>query len=237
VNAFHRATSHILEEVHAMTHRAPHIRGVALIHVLAAVAALVALATPARADTITVTFNSDTLGIKPNGFVSVDSNLVSFSNSDPADPTTPGSQIIIENLNGNGTNDLAFHGSKFLLMHFTTPVTSLSLSFGNDEPSDTHPGDSAVLTALLGGSFVGSTSVAFNRNDLLDQTIGFSGGTFDDALFVFAQGASGSPIPFLAEIIDDVTFTPTPEPAAFQLIAIGAAVVVGAYRRRLFAHS
>jgi hypothetical protein len=108
-------------------------------------------------------------------------------------------------------------------MNFATLVSSLSLDFGNDDPSFTSPGDLGVLKTYVGATLVGQTSVVLNRNDLSDQTISIAGVPFNRATFAYTN-PSGSPTTMgaftgLIEIVDNIRFTPVPEPTSLVLLA------------------
>jgi hypothetical protein len=177
----------------------------------------------AKADTIT--FENDPLAILPNGSHSVESTLVTFSASG-------GGGLIIRPEVGSmeflGTRGLAVEGSPFvhLIMNFEVPVNSLSLWFGNDDPSSTAPGDTAILRVFMDGSLVGETTVLLNRNDFIDQQISFSGVLFNSADFHFSQEL------FLTETVDNIQFTPVPEPTSVVLLGIGIVGIGAAIRRR-----
>jgi PEP-CTERM motif len=171
----------------------------------------------AKADTIT--FEHDPLGIFPNGSRSVESNLVRFSASGA------GGLIIGPELGAMeflGTRGLAVQGTPFvhLIMDFATPVNSLSLWFGNDDPHGTVPGDTAILRVFLDGSLVGEATVLMNRDDFIDQQISFSGVVFNSADFHFSQEF------FLTETVDNIEFTPVPEPASIALLGIGIVGII-----------
>lgn len=162
--------------------------------------ALALLSAPLTAQTITIDFESDTTGSKPNGFTSVDSSLVHFSDSIGADlnvaDTTP------ETI-GQGLRVFGDDPSR-LLMTFDVPMQSLSLVFGNDDDCCSDPGDVGLLRVFDGVSVVAQTTVTMNRNDEADQTISIATGAprcFDNAEFYYADSA-GDPID-LIEIVDN----------------------------------
>jgi len=160
-----------------------------------------------------VNFNSDSWGVKPNGFVSVDSSLVSFTDSIGANLVT---QALPESNNSIALIVLQDDPSK-LLMDFTTPVSSLSLDFGNDDPGYITTAGYAVMRAFNGATLVGETDVHVNANDLMDQTISLSGvGNFNHAEFFYAD-ASKNPTN-LSEVVDNVTFTAIPEPTLLGML-------------------
>ena len=177
----------------------------------------------AKADTIT--FELDPAVIVPNGFKSIESSLVRFSASGG------GGLIVIQDfgtMNVLGTKGLGVFGTPgvHLLMDFEVPVTSLSLWFGNDDPFSTVPGDRAILQVSFDDEFVEEVFVVFNRDDIMNQQISFSGATFNRARFFFSQEF------FLAEAVDNIEFTPIPEPATITLLGIGIAGIVAKLRRR-----
>lgn len=166
-------------------------------------AALVAIGMmgAASASAAVVTFDNDPAGGKPNGFVSVDSNAVSFTDSSGANLSVGnyGSQ------SGN-TNGLAVFNddASRLVMTFTGLYTSLSLSFGNDDPCCSGTGDLAWLRLFNGAVEVGTASTVMNRNDIMDQSVSYVGAAFDRAEFYYGN-AAGNPIN-LIEVVDNVTF-------------------------------
>jgi PEP-CTERM motif len=178
----------------------------------------------AKADTIT--FESDPLGFLSNGGQSVESNLVRFS------ATGGGALIINENFGVEliGTRGLIVSGSPnvHLVMDFAVPVNSLSLFFGNDDPIDTAAGDAAILRVFFDGSLVGETVLLVNGNDIADQQITFSGPAFNSATFHFSHEF------FLSEAVDNIEFTPVPEPASVAVLGIAIAGIVAKVRRRGF---
>ena len=181
-----------------------------------------------KADTIT--FEADALGIKPNGFQSVESNLVRFSASDGGF-IAPGTLVVDPELGSMefiGTRGLAVSGSPNvrLNMDFLVPVNSTSLFFGNDDFFSTVEGDRAILRVYDNDVLIGQTSVVLNRNDLMDQAITFSGPAFNRASFHYTAEF------FLTETVDNVTFTPVPEPATILLLATGVVGVTTKIGRR-----
>ncbi|MCP4258715.1 MAG: hypothetical protein GY774_14625 [Planctomycetes bacterium] len=182
---------------------------------------------------ITIDFTNDSSGLKPNGWVSADTSLVSFTDS-------IGAHLIV------GDNGVSSHGQalgvywddpSYMIMDFSVIVDSLQFEFGNDDPSVSNPGDEAILTVFLGGSQVGQTSVVMNRDDIMNQLIGISGVNFDKATFFFDVTRTPPNPPGLIEIIDNIEFTefnpipPIPAPGAVLLGSFGVGLV-GWLRRR-----
>ena len=185
-------------------------------------AALAGVAQPA----VVIDFESDTVGAKPNSWMSADSALVSFSDSMGANLSVYDYQ---QQSHGQG---LAVNSDdpSYLIMDFAVPVSFLSLEFGNDDPGYSSPGDLAILTAFLGGGQVGQTSVVMNRDDIMNQSISMSGLTFDRATFFYDVTGSG-----LIEIVDNIQFEPggmIPAPGAIVLGSLGAGLVGWLRRRR-----
>jgi hypothetical protein len=168
-----------------------------------------------RADVIT--FDNDTQGPKTQPFQSVDSTIVSFSTSSSF------SSLDVHNFQdvSNNTNALFVPGSvaDVLVMDFSSLVNSLSLDFGFDIPTD--PQSTATLTVFLNGVQVGQTVVLANQNGFVDQTIVFSGAMFNRA--TFSMALPSNPACCSAELVDNVTFTPVPEPATITLLGLGLA--------------
>ncbi len=187
-------------------------------------------ATPAFATTIS--FDSDTPGLKANGFVSSDSPLVSFTD------TLRGVLQVYDFTPQTHGQGLAVFGDDpgALRMDFASPMTSLSMAFGNDDPRFTVPGDRAWLALFNNGSFVNLTSVIMNRDDVMDQMIGFSGASFNGALFWY--GAADTTALSLIEVVDDIRFSAdddvsaVPEPTSMLLLGTGLIVMSRSARSR-----
>jgi hypothetical protein len=176
----------------------------------------------AQADTIT--FELDPLQSQlPNGFRSVESNLVRFSAS-----RINTLHIAPEIGQGwfFGTRGLAVEDSQGVTMEFDVPVTSLSLWFGNDDPFDTATGDVAILSVYFDDEFVEDVIVLLNRDEIINQQISFSGATINRALFRFSTNRQ-------VESVDNIEFTPVPEPATVALLGIGIVGILLWARRRV----
>ena len=172
-----------------------------------------------------IDFESDAAGAVANGFVSADSPIITFAD-------TMGSDLQFGNygVQGDG-NSLSVWGddASRLLMSFSSNVSSLSLDFGNDDP--TRAPVFAFLRGLLGGVETLLVSLAANNDDVMNQSISISG-NFDQIEFYYAR-ADGSPIGTgLIEVVDNIDFNinvvPLP-PAAFA--GLGMLAGLGAYRR------
>jgi hypothetical protein len=178
-----------------------------------------------------ITFEADAPGLRPSGFQSIQSSLVTFSDSSGAD-------ISLDNFSpqslGNGLALTSFATSAFVL-DFSVNVSFISLDFGNDDPCCMLPGAMAVLDVYLNGTLVGTSQIPVNLNDLMDQTIVFSTANvvFNRAVFRYQQSLG---TPGATEIIDNINFTPAsasvPEPASILLLLTGVSTLALRVRRR-----
>lgn len=207
----------------------------------AAAAATLACAAQAQAATfVTIDFEEDAAGVQAEGYSSSDYADLDFFTDLGAgievgnySPQSDGQGMLVRNdTNGN-----------FLVGVFNDgPHSFLSLDFGNDDPFFTIPGQRAVLTVYMGAALVGQTFVVMNRNDIMDQTIGFNFGPFDNFTFAYTD-AAGNPFTGgpgtnvgLIEVIDNITFdvadAPVPEPATWGMMILGFGGVGAILRRR-----
>ena len=188
-------------------------------------AAVGAIAQPGHA--VVVNFENDPVGSKANGFVSVDSPLVSFTDS-------IGSDLVIGDYGvqsiGKG---LAVYGddASALIMNFSTSVDALSLVFGNDDPNFTQAGDLARLQIFNGLTLLNTVDVVMNRDDIANQMISFAGSAFDRATFTYVN-SSGSPIN-LIKIVDNVTFTAATAQAVPEPFTVVGTLVGGSAALRM----
>lgn len=152
---------------------------------------------------ITIDFAGDTAGAVPNGFQSVASSSVSFSD-------TMGADLFV------GDFGVQSHGQGLLVgnddasalrIQLAHPTTALSLAFGNDDPTVVTTSDKAVLKLFRGSKLVATKSVLVNANDVMDQRIGQKKGPlFNRAVFQYVL-ANNTPAN-LIEIVDDISINP-----------------------------
>lgn len=176
-----------------------------------------------------IDFTTDTQGYKANNFTSSGNAGVHFSD-------TIGSDLQISNSwdyqapFGNALGIFGDDPSK-LQVTFDALANSFSLAYGNDDPCCSTSGDRAWLELWNGATKVSSISQILNRNDIMDQTISYSGVAFNKALFWYGN-ASGGAIN-LVELVDNIKYTPVPLPAAVWLFGSALAGLTGvSYKRR-----
>ena len=143
-----------------------------------------------------IDFNDDPTGDKPNGFMSNDSNLVSFNDSD-------GEDLGVFAFSGNQSDGpgLGVFGDdpSALRMPFVTPVNSLTIEFGNDTASQ-----STRLRGFLGSVMVAESIVAHDGDDQLNQSITING-FFNRAELVYINNSNGLPSDRI-EVVDNICF-------------------------------
>jgi len=143
-----------------------------------------------------IDFNDDPTGNKPNGFMSNDSSLVSFSDSD-------GEDLGVFAFGGNQSDGpgLGVFGDdpSTLRMPFVTPVNSLTIEFGNDTASQ-----STRLRGFLGNTMVAESIVAHDGDDQLNQSVTING-FFNRAELVYINNSDGLPSNRI-EIVDNICF-------------------------------
>jgi hypothetical protein len=206
----------------------------------AAAAAAFVMTGPAQAALVTLDFESDATGVAAEGFASTDYAGLAFF-------TDLGAGLELGNfgVQSDGVGLLARNDTNgnFIKGVFSDgPHAFLSMDFGNDDANFTIPGQRAVLTVYLGAALVGQTFVVMNRNDIMDQTIGFNFGPFDNFTFAYTD-AAGNPFTGgpgtnvgLIEVIDNITFdvadAVVPEPATWAMMIMGFGGVGAILRRR-----
>lgn len=143
-----------------------------------------------------IDFNDDPTGAQPNGFMSNDSNLVSFFD-------TQGNGLQVNDFGGNQSDGpgLAVFGDdpSALRMPFATPVNSLTVEFGNDTSIQ-----STRLRGFLGNTMVAESIVAHDGDDQLNQSITING-FFNRAELVYINNSDGLPSNRI-EIVDNICF-------------------------------
>jgi len=176
-------------------------------------ASLLLLTGPAFAATITLDFEEEATDARSNGYVSAECGCVTFSH------TNLSNALHFANFGAQGDGQALVVGDDDdgggLVLDFLVPVSSLTLAFGNDDPSIVDQDDEAVLQAYAGATLLGEVHVALNANDLMDQTISISGlGAFDRAVFRYTDS--------IDEIVDNLVFETLPEPGPPVLAAFAA---------------
>lgn len=186
-----------------------------------------------------IDFEADPSGPVPNGYSPVGHPTVQFTD-------TVGAQLDISSYGsqGLGNQSLAVEGDgdgSKLQIDFTVPVTSLSLWYGNDDPGWALSSDLAWLEIWNSGTLVTTLSASLNLDDVMNQSIGYSGLPFNQAIFWYGDAGGnpftgGGPVNTgLTEIVDQIEYTPVPEPASALATAglLGlAAVGLRQWRKR-----
>ncbi len=191
---------------------------VRLLKLASAAICMAALAAgPAQADTIT--FNADTTGFKPNSFVSASNPDVSFSD-------TVGTRLMVLDATPLGVTGqaLGVDNDQYaqLRMDFAATMTSLSVTYGNDDENWMVPGDRAWLVLYNGATAVASVYQDLNMNSAIDQTISYSGGPdFNRAQFYF--GDTGGAANLGSEVVSSISFqrAPVSEPGSLAILGAG----------------
>lgn len=212
------------------------------IRLLATVAVAAVFTSFGTAQALTVIdFEGGPTGVQPEGFFATGFPELTFFSDVGAGlelatiPEGDGNSLLVRSdTNGNFLKGVFNDG----LHNF------ISLTFGNDDPAFTNAGDSAVLRLFNGATLVGVTQVVMNRNDLMDQTIGFAFGPFNNFTLAYTNpagsaftGGGGANVG-LIEVVDNITFDtlvvsdPVPEPAAWALMILGFGGVGALERRR-----
>jgi hypothetical protein len=210
----------------------------------AATAATLAFGAAAQAATlVTIDFEEEASGVKAEGYSAADYADLDFFTDLGAGLETGNFGVQSDGVGLLARNDT--NGNFIVGVFNDGPHAFLSLDFGNDDPFFTIPGQRAVLTVYLGAALVGQTFVVMNRNDIMDQTIGFNFGPFDNFTFAYTD-AAGNPFTGgpgtnvgLIEVVDNITFdvadAVVPEPATWAMMILGFGGVGATLRRRKLA--
>ncbi len=176
-----------------------------------------------------VDFEADTLGSKANGFIS---GGVTFSD-------TNGSGLNV--MNGLPT-ECAFASNHCLAnfgddtgglrMDFFANMASMSLDFGNDNLGFIAVDGLAYLQLFMNNVLVGEASVVVNLDDIMNQTISYTGLAFNSAIFTYTD-ANKNPVG-LIEVVDNINYksNEVPEPTSIALLGLGMLGFAAARRRK-----
>jgi len=198
---------------------------------LTAAALAIAVATPASAQVID--FEGEASGIKADGYtvggITFTTALGAGIEVGNYTPQSDGQGMLVRNdTNGNYLLGAIAGGSNYL-----------SFGFGNDDPFFTTLGDLATLKIFSGATLLSTITVALNRDDIMNQTIGYSGSTFDNFSFAYTN-AAGNPFTGgagtnvgLIEVVDNFRLSPeVPEPATWMMLLLGFGAIGFGMRQR-----
>jgi hypothetical protein len=178
----------------------------------------------ASAAPVLVDFDNDPAPfLVANGFESVDSSQIAFSDSINAD-------LAVVNFDGSNALIVGIDDASELIIELDSVATKITLDFGNTDGADLL--ETAILTTYIGGIGgveVGTIVVPFNFTNAIDQTIMFEGAEFDSAIFRYS--AADSP----TEVVDNIEITfgaQVPEANAGLVFGVGALLFGAVCRRR-----
>ncbi len=155
-----------------------------------------------QAQSRTISFESDSVGIYSSTFRSASDPTVAFWNNTPI---LPDWQIGAFGVNSRGNRSLLTLGpASNVEMTFSSDITSLSFYYGGDAGSLRGSGVTRVTLKLYNnGIEIREITQVPNFNNRMDQRIGISGPSFDAAVFAFT-GDNGIRTTVGDEVIDDI---------------------------------
>lgn len=116
----------------------------------------------------------------------------------------------------------------------------LSFDFGNDDPNFTLPTDLATLRVYSGATLLNTITLGLNRDDVMNQTMVYSGGLFDNFEFAYTN-ALGNPFTGggnanvgLIEVVNNFRLVApgVPEPATWLLMILGFGAIGATMRAK-----
>ena len=141
-----------------------------------------------------------------------------------------GQSLLVRNdTNGNFLRGAVAGGSNYL-----------SFDFGNDDPFFTTLTDLATLRVFSGATLLSTLTLALNRDDIMNQTMVYSGAAFDNFEFAYTDAAGnpftggGAAAVGLIEVVDNFRLAPAgvPEPASWLMLLLGFGAIGFGLRNR-----
>jgi hypothetical protein len=188
------------------------------------------------AQTAIINFESESSGVKPNGYSAIGHPDVKFYD-------TVGAGLTIGKFTGKGLGNRTLavwddgDGSK-LRIDFVKPMSALTLWFGNDDIFYASSSDRAWLEIWNGGTLVHRASMAMNLNKTMDQSISYSGTSFTQAFFWYGDSTgapftrSGFGFTGLIEMVDNISYTYAVIPEPGSALAVATLLGLGAFGLR-----
>ena len=183
----------------------------------------------AQAATVTIDFQADPTGAKPNGYSPIGHPGVTLTD-------TMGAGLSVVNLFecvAAANNCLVVSGddTSALQIDFASVINTLSMDFGNDDALFNGGPVWALLQMYLNNVFVADVLMASNNDDFMNQTISYMGAGFDRAVFAYTD-ANKNRIN-LIEAVDNIAYGTTriPEPGTLALVGLALAGLGWARRK------
>jgi len=185
----------------------------------------------AQAATVTIDFQADPTGAKPNGYSPIGHPGVTLTDTIGADLSVFNGLPVECAAAANNCLSVDGDDTSALQIDFASVINTLSMDFGNDD-AVFHGGPVwALLQMYLNNVFVADVLMASNNDDIMNQTISYMGAGFDRAVFAYTD-ANKNRIN-LIEVVDNIAYGTTriPEPGTLALVGLALAGLGWARRK------